>query len=77
MDLQLLSQLIMSLGFPIFAACACGWFIVYTTKQHAEEINRLHEMHNSEIKEITEAINNNTLVIQRLIDKLDKEDISL
>lgn len=74
MDYNVLSQIIMTIGFPIVACCACGWFIVYTTKAHAEEIQRLHELHNSEIKEITEAVNNNTLVIQKLLDRMDKED---
>lgn len=74
MDYSVLSQIIMTIGFPIVACCACGWFIVYTTKAHSEEIQRLHELHNSEIKEITEAVNNNTLVIQKLLDRMDKED---
>ena len=51
MDYSVLSQIIMTIGFPIVACCACGWFIVYTTKAHAEEIQRLHELHNSEIKQ--------------------------
>ena len=70
MEVNALSQIIMSIGFPIVACCACGWFIFYMTKAHREELQRFQELHNTEIKEITTAINNNTIVIQKLVDKL-------
>lgn len=70
MEVNALSQIIMTIGFPIVACCACGWFIFYMTKAHREELQRFQELHNTEIKEITTAINNNTIVIQKLVDKL-------
>ena len=33
----------------------------------------LRKEHKEEIKQMTDAINNNTLVIQKLVDKIDKE----
>lgn len=70
MEVNALSQIIMTIGFPIVACCACGWFIFYMTKAHREELQRFQDLHNTEIKEITTAINNNTIVIQKLVDKL-------
>ena len=70
MEVNALSQIIMTIGFPIVACCACGWFIFYMTKSHREELQRFQELHNTEIQEITTAINNNTIVIQKLVDKL-------
>lgn len=35
--------------------------------------NKEREDHKAEQKELTTAVNNNTQVIQRLVDKLDKE----
>lgn len=70
MEVNALSQIIMTIGFPIVACCACGWFIFYMTKAHREELQRFQDLHNTEIKEITAAINNNTLALQKLVDRL-------
>ena len=50
-------QLISSVGFPIAACVGMAWYVKYTTDQHN--------------KEITEALNNNTIALQKLVDKLD------
>lgn len=76
--------IIQTVGFPI--ACAVAMFLMLQSEQkaHKEESAKLTEtivdmklsfndaIHNQE-QTITEAINNNTLVIQKLLDKLDKE----
>lgn len=74
MEVNALSQIIMTIGFPIVACCACGWFIFYMTKAHREELQRFQDLHNTEIKEITAAINNNTLALQKLVDKIGGYD---
>ena len=75
--------IIQTVGFPI--ACAVAMFLMLHNEQkaHKEESAKLTEtiadmklsfndaIHNQE-ETITEAINNNTLVIQKLLDKLDK-----
>lgn len=75
--------IIQTVGFPI--ACAVAMFLMLQNEQkaHKEESAKLTEtiadmklsfndaIHNQE-ETITEAINNNTLVIQKLLDKLDK-----
>ena len=78
-------QIIQSVGFPI--ACAVAMFVLLNNEQknhkaEEEEINKaLTEMKlsfaealNNQQREITQAINNNTIVMQKLVDKLDKED---
>ena len=76
--------IIQTVGFPI--ACAVAMFMMLQSEQkaHREESQKLTEtitdlkisfsdaIHDQE-SNITEAINNNTLVIQKLLDKLDKE----
>lgn len=77
--------IIQTVGFPI--ACAVAMFIMLNNeqKQHKEEsaqltqtINELKmsfaDAINTQKSEMTSAINNNTLVIQKLIDKLDKAE---
>ena len=53
-------QAISTVGFPIVVACAMFW-----------KMNKQDEDHKSEMLKVTEAINNNTIALQKLIDKLD------
>lgn len=55
-----ITQLIGSLGFPIVACCALFWDRVTNTRQQNENMATL-----------TEAINNNTMVVNKLLEKLD------
>ena len=63
MDWNVLIQVVSTLGFPIVCCGFLGWYIVRTTDAHKIESDKM-----------TEAIHNNTMVIQKLVDKL--EDIS-
>lgn len=55
-----ITQLIGSLGFPVVACCALFWDRVTNTRQQNENMATL-----------TEAINNNTMVVNKLLEKLD------
>lgn len=68
-----LVTIISSLGFPIVACVGCGYFIKYQMDVFLKQIQGIREEHKNEVKEMTKAINNNTAVIQALVDKLDKE----
>lgn len=65
--------IIQTVGFPI--ACCIGLFIllVKMNKSHKEEVMEMKEAFYQQSKETTQAINNNTLALQKLTDKLDKE----
>lgn len=63
MDANTIIQLVGSLGFPIVACVALFWFMIKSNEQHKEEINKL-----------SEALNNNTLAITKLSDKISQED---
>lgn len=65
---------ISQVGFPIVCVIAMAWYVKYITDKNREEINRINEKHDTEMKEITTAINNNTLALQRLCDKLGSEE---
>ena len=60
MDMQTLVQLIGSLGFPIAACIACFWML-----------NKEREDRIAEMKEFTKAIDNNTLALEAIKNKLD------
>lgn len=76
--------LIQTVGFPI--ACAVAMFLMLNNEQknHKEESTKLTETItdlkisfadaiNNQRSEMVTAINNNTIVLQKLIDKMDDE----
>ena len=61
-----------TVGFPIVACCAIAWFFNKSNENYRADIKELSQSHKEETKAMTEAINQNTLVIQKLCDSLDK-----
>lgn len=59
MDVQTITTIITTVGFPIAVCLICFWYI-----------NKQTEVHKEETKAMTEAINNNNTLLQRLIEKL-------
>ena len=59
MELGTIAQLISSLGFPIVVAGAMFW-----------KMNKQDEDHKAEMNKLAEAINNNTIALTKLSDKL-------
>ena len=70
MDLSSIVQIIGTLGFPIAACCYLFYTMTKEREQNAaqREADRLE--HKQEMDKVTEALNNNTLVIQKLVDAL-------
>lgn len=66
-------SLIASYGFPIVACCAMGWYVKDNTQKQREEIERINNTHREELKHVTEALNNNTLALQKLCERLGEE----
>ena len=60
MDANTITTLITSVGFPIVVCLICFWYI-----------NKVQESHKAEIDKLSTALNNNTLVMQQLVDKLE------
>lgn len=68
------AQLIGSLGFPIVACIGMGYYVKYQTDSYRNEVKDMRTEHKDEISKITEALNNNTLALQKLCDRLDIDD---
>lgn len=62
MDMSAVTQAVSTLGFPIVMCGAMFWYMVKEKDSHKEEMNS-----------VTEALNNNTLMLQKLCDRLDGE----
>lgn len=71
MDMNVVMQMVATLGFPIVACIGMGWFVYDNTKKHRDEVSKLNEQHKEEMSQVTTALNNNTLALQRLCDKMD------
>ena len=65
-------NLITVVGFPIVMCGAMAYFVKYITDRHREERKELNQQHTDEMKQVTEALNNNTLALQHLTYTLDK-----
>lgn len=71
MDFNTIMQLIGSYGFPIVACCALAWYFNKINENYRNDLKELNANHKEEVKAMTDAIANNTLVIQKLVDSLD------
>lgn len=74
MDVNTILQAVGSVGFPIVCAIAMAWYVKYVTDRNREDIEKLNAQHQQEMKEVTTALNNNTLALQKLSDVIGKGD---
>ena len=81
--LESIIQIVQQLGFPIAVAAACALYVKYRDDKADSKLEKLQEVYAGQMKEereyhkqemgaITEAVNNNTLVMQKLLDKLQE-----
>lgn len=62
MDVTEITQLISTLGFPIVCCIALFW-----------KMNKQDENHKEEMSKMTDALNNNTVALTKLSDRLGGE----
>lgn len=74
---NVISQFIQTVGFPAVCVLGMGWYVKYVTDQHHEEIQKLNDDHKKEMDEVTKALNNNTIAMQKLTDyiMMGKDDL--
>lgn len=73
MDIKVLLDAVSVVGFPIVMCLVFMYYVKYLTDKNAEQIDRLQSQHKQETTEMTKAIENNTLALTKLIDKLGGE----
>ncbi len=71
MDMNLIGQLIASLGFPIVMCIILIVFIKYVIDAHRRERKELTERYAVLIEELAEVVSNNTNMISKINDKID------
>ena len=71
-------QLIGSLGFPIVACVCMALYVKDQNKNNREDVKELNAEHSKEMMmfkdEIKEALNNNTIALNKLCEKLERKE---
>lgn len=60
-------------AFPIVACVVMGWYVKYIQDNYRKDISDISTRHKEEMDKVTQALNNNTLAIQRLTDYIGKD----
>lgn len=75
-------NVVQSVGFPICMVGAMGWYIKNMTDKndakverqaiyYQEQIDKLERGHKESMEKITEALNNNTIALTKLTERLE------
>lgn len=62
-----------TLGLPTVVAIASMWYVKYREDKNDARLDKLNEAHKKEMEDITEALNNNTLALQRICDTFEQK----
>lgn len=61
-------------AFPIVACVVMGWYVKYIQDNYRKDIQDISVRHKDEMDKVTEALNNNTLAIQKLTAYIEKDN---
>lgn len=65
-----ITTLLGSFGFPIVACLGMGWYVKYQMDENNKQLKEIRDEHKSEMNKVTEALNNNTVAINKLCERL-------
>lgn len=66
MDVNIITQLVGSLGFPIMACIGMFWYMNKEREDRAKET----KLHQQEMDSMRQSLDNNTVALEKLIEKL-------
>lgn len=66
-------SIVSAVGFPIVAAIGCGYFVKWQYEQNMKQMEEMRKEHKEEVAKMTDALNNNTLALNNLISKLERD----
>ena len=70
MELSAILEAITTVGFPIAMCLIMMYYIKYVTDNNKAEIEKITNEHRSEMLEITKAVENNTVALTQLSERL-------
>lgn len=73
-----IATLLGSYAFPVVACLGMAWYVKYITDKNSQETAKLNEQHTTIMlaykDEIKDAINNNTVVMERLCSTMETKN---
>lgn len=72
-----MEQIIELLGqyaFPIVMCLIMAWYVKDQADNNREDIKQINQQHQEEMSQVTSALNNNTLALQRLTDLIGRNE---
>lgn len=73
MDAQTITTIISSLGFPIVCCLGLGWWIKTITENFNNQLEQTRKDHKEEIKALKDSLDNNTIALTKLLDRLERD----
>lgn len=67
-------NMITTVGFPTVACIGIAWFCKYTNDNYRQDLKEANAEHKAEMDKITEALNNNTLALTKLCERMEREE---
>lgn len=68
-------NVISTVGFPIAMCVFLCWYVKDSTEKNREEVNKINADHKEEVTNITTALENNTIALTKLCERMGGEDI--
>lgn len=65
---------ITTVGFPIVSCIAIAWYAKYTNDNYRKDMKEANTQHKEEMSQLSQALQNNTLALQKLCTMLEKEE---
>lgn len=65
---------ITTVGFPIVACICIAWYAKYTNDNYRKDMKEANSQHKEEMSQLSQALQNNTLALQKLCTMLEKEE---
>ena len=65
---------ITTVGFPIVSCVCIAWYAKYTNDNYRNDMKEANSQHKEEMGQLSQALQNNTLALQKLCTMLEKEE---
>ncbi len=65
-----IANIVSTFGFPIACCLILMYYVFRLNESHKAEVTEIMREHKEEVDKMTDAINSNTLVLTKLLDKL-------
>ena len=68
-------EIIVNYGVPMICLAVVSWFCYDQLEKARQDRKEMEEKHKQEVDGMTKALENNTLVLNKLVDKLDGKEM--